>query len=111
MKENSNIKLIDLKNKMKLNEEKLELEEIKPKEIAEKKGSYSQNIKNIKEILDQYKIELANKETAIVNINESLNKINNSILEKTEKKSTLPNNNRGFKEQNKRNRAKMFNRF
>ena len=85
LKENSNIKLIDLKNKMKLNEEKLELEEIKPKEIAEKKGSYSQNIKNIKEILDQYKIELANKETAIVNINESLNKINNSILEKTEK--------------------------
>ena len=86
LKENSNIKLIDLKNKMKLNEEKLELEEIKPKEIAEKKGSYSQNIKNIKEILDQYKIELTNKETAIVNINESLNKINNSILEKTEKR-------------------------
>ena len=86
LKENSNIKLIDLKNKMKLNEEKLELEEIKPKEIAEKKGSYSQNIKNIKEILDQYKIELTNKETAIVNINENLNKINNSILEKTEKR-------------------------
>ena len=70
---------------MKLNEEKLELEEIKPKEIAEK-GSYSQNIKNIKEILDQYKIELTNKETAIVNINENSNKINNSILEKTEKR-------------------------
>ena len=86
LKENSNIKLIDLKNKMKLNEEKLELEEIKPKEIAEKKGSYSQNIKNIKEILDQYKIEITNKETAIVNINENLNKINNSILEKTEKR-------------------------
>ena len=86
LKENSKIKLIDLKNKMKLNEEKLELEEIKPKEIAEKKGSYSQNIKNIKEILDQYKIELTNKEIAIVNINENLNKINNSILEKTEKR-------------------------
>jgi len=86
LKENSKIKLIDLKNKMKLNEEKLELEEIKPKEIAEKKGSYSQNIKNIKEILDQYKIEITNKETAIVNINENLNKINNSILEKTEKR-------------------------
>ena len=36
--------------------------------------------------MDQYKIELANKETAIVNINESSNKINNSILEKTEKR-------------------------
>ena len=36
--------------------------------------------------MDQYKIELTNKETAIVNINENLNKINNSILEKTEKR-------------------------
>ncbi len=86
LKENSNIKLIDLKNKMKLNESKLEIEEIKPKEIAEKKGSYTQNIKNIKEILDQYKIELTNKETTIVSINENLNKINNLILEKTEKR-------------------------
>ena len=45
--------------------------------------------------MDQYKIELTNKETAIVNINENLNKINNSILE--DKKGTLPNNNRGLK--------------
>ena len=86
LKENSNIKLINLKKKIKSNEEKLELEEVKPKEIAEKKGSYSQNIKNIQEMINSYKNDLDNKETKIINTNETLSKINNSILEKTEKK-------------------------
>ena len=86
LKENSNIKLLDLKKKIKSNEEKLEFEEVKPKEIAEKKGSYSQNIKNIQETINSHKNELNNKETKIINTNETLSKINSSILAKTEKK-------------------------
>ncbi len=84
LKENSSNKLDELKEKINILETSLEKEEDKPRQIAEKRGSYQQNIKNIEEDIEGIKANLAIKENKIIELNSALKKINESTLQKTE---------------------------
>ena len=84
LKENSSNKLDELKEKINILESSLEKEEDKPRQIAEKRGSYQQNIKNIEEDIEGIKANLAIKENKIIELNSALKKINESTLQKTE---------------------------
>ena len=67
-------------------ENNLEITNDKPRQIAEKRGSYQQNIKNIEEDIKNIKDDLVLKQNKIDELNIDLKKINESILEKTETK-------------------------
>ena len=84
LKENSTNKLSELKEKVNSLENGLEKEEDKPRQIAEKRGSYQQNIKNIEEDIEGIKSNLIIKENKINELNLALKKINESTLQKTE---------------------------
>ena len=84
LKENSTNKLNELKEKVNSLENGLEKEEDKPRQIAEKRGSYQQNIKNIEEDIEGIKSNLIIKENKINELNLALKKINESTLQKTE---------------------------
>ena len=86
LKNNSYNKLEELKEKLKLFENNLEITNDKPRQIAEKRGSYQQNIKNIEEDIKNIKDDLVLKQNKIDQLNIDLKKINESILEKTETK-------------------------
>ena len=86
LKNNSYNKLEELKEKLKLFENNLEITNDKPRQIAEKRGSYQQNIKNIEEDIKNIKDDLVLKQNKIDELNIDLKKINESILEKTETK-------------------------
>ena len=84
LKDNSSNKLAELKTKVTTLEKGLENEEDKPRQIAEKRGSYQQNIKNIDEDIEGLKSNLIIKENKISELNISLKKINENTLSKTE---------------------------
>ncbi len=84
LKDNSSNKLNELKGKINTLENNLEDESDKPRQIAEKRGSYQQNIKNIEEDIENIKSSLTTKDNQILEINNTLKKINDSTLQKTE---------------------------
>ena len=84
LKNNSLNKLDELKEKINHLENSLENEEDKPRQIAEKRGSYQQNIKNIEKDNENIKSNIEVKENKIKKLNESLKKINETTLQKTE---------------------------
>jgi len=86
LKNNSEKKFDELNQRQKENEEILTREEIRPGTIAEKKGTYLQNIKNIEEDILQVHEKLNSKEDSIKTINEKLYNINSIVLEITERK-------------------------
>ena len=84
LKDNSTNKLNELQSKIISFDQLLEKEEIKPKELAEKRGSYLENIKNIEEDIENFKLNLNDKENKIGELNINLQNINKNTLEKTE---------------------------
>ncbi len=84
LKDNSTNKLNELQSKIISFDQLLEKEEIKPKELAEKRGSYLENIKNIEEDVESFKLNLNEKENKIGELNINLQNINKNTLEKTE---------------------------
>jgi chromosome segregation protein len=84
LKDNSTNKLNQLQSKIISFDQLLEKEEIKPKELAEKRGSYLENIKNIEEDIENFKLNLNEKESKISELNINLQNINKNTLEKTE---------------------------
>ena len=65
-------------------EKNLEVEEDKPRQIAEKRGSYLQNIKNVEEDILIIKSDILLRENKVNELNLALKKINESTLQKTE---------------------------
>ena len=65
LKNNSSNKLEELKEKINYLESNLDKEEDKPRQIAEKRGSYQQNIKNTEEDIENIKSSLVVKENKI----------------------------------------------
>ncbi|MDA7564408.1 chromosome segregation protein SMC, partial [Pelagibacteraceae bacterium] len=59
-------------------------EEDKPRQIAEKRGSYLQNIKNVEEDILIIKSDILLRENKVNELNLALKKINESTLQKTE---------------------------
>ncbi len=86
LKDNSSNKLEELKEKLKLFENNLETTNDKPRQIAEKRGSYQQNIKNIEEDINNLKTNLVLKQNKIDELNVALKRITERTLEKTELK-------------------------
>ncbi len=86
LKNNSSNKLDELKDKLKMLENNLETEDDRPRQIAEKRGSYQQNIKNIEEDIKNINSNLTSKQNKIDELNIALKSINEKKLEKTESK-------------------------
>ena len=86
LKENSSNKLDELKEKLKLLENNLEKEDDRPRQIAEKRGSYQQSIKNYEKDIENISSSLVLKQDKIDKLNIELKKINETKLEKTESK-------------------------
>ena len=86
LKDNSSNKLEELKDKLKMLENNLETEDDRPRQIAEKRGSYQQNIKNIEEDIKNINSNLISKQNKIDELNTALKNINEKKLEKTESK-------------------------
>ena len=86
LKENSSNKLGELKEKLKLLENNLEKEDDRPRQIAEKRGSYQQSIKNYEKDIENISSSLILKQDKIDKLNIKLKKINETKLEKTESK-------------------------
>jgi len=86
LKENSSNKLDELKEKLKLLEDNLEKEDDRPRQIAEKRGSYQQSIKNYEKDIENISSSLILKQDKIDKLNIELKKINETKLEKTESK-------------------------
>ena len=79
-------KLEELKDKLKMLESDLEKEDDRPRQIAEKRGSYQQNIKNVEEDIKNINSNLISKQNKIDELNTALKNINENKLEKTESK-------------------------
>jgi len=86
LKDNSSKKLEELKDKLKMLESNLEREDDRPRQIAEKRGSYQQNIKNLEEDIKNIDANLTSKQNKIEELNTALKNINENKLEKTESK-------------------------
>ena len=86
LKNNSSKKLEELKDKLKMLESDLEKEDDRPRQIAEKRGSYQQNLKNVEEDIKNINSNLISKQNKIDELNTALKNINENKLEKTESK-------------------------
>ena len=101
LKQSSEQKFKELNERLKENEIILSKEETKPGAIAEKKGTYVQNIKNIEEDIQQILEKLNSKEESIKSINQKLYDINGTVLEITERKVRAQTIIEGLKEKKK----------
>ena len=111
LKENSEKKFLELNERFKENENALSQEEAKPGSIAEKKGTYVQNIKNIEEDILQINEKLTSKEDSVQSINQKLYDINTTVLGITERKVRAQTIIEGLKEKKKEIELKSLTDF
>ena len=111
LKENSEKKFLELNERFKENENALSQEEAKPGSIAEKKGTYVQNIKNIEEDVLQINEKLISKEDSVQSINQKLYDINTTVLGITERKVRAQTIIEGLKEKKKEIELKSLTDF
>ena len=111
LKQSSEQKFKELNERLKENEIILSAEETKPGAIAEKKGTYVQNIKNIEEDIQQILEKLNSKEESIKSINQKLYDINGTVLEITERKVRAQTIIEGLKEKKKEIELKSLSEF
>ena len=111
LKQSSEQKFKELNERLKENEIILSKEETKPGAIAEKKGTYVQNIKNIEEDIQQILEKLNFKEESIKSINQKLYDINGTVLEITERKVRAQTIIEGLKEKKKEIELKSLSEF
>ena len=111
LKQSSEQKFKELNERLKENEIILSEEETKPGAIAEKKGTYVQNIKNIEEDTQQILEKLNSKEESIKSINQKLYDINGTVLEITERKVRAQTIIEGLKEKKKEIELKSLSEF
>ena len=111
LKNSSEKKFEELSSRIKDSEATLAKEEIKPGTIAEKKGTYVQNIKNVEEDILQINEQLDNKEDSVKSINQKLYDINGIILQITERKVRAQTIIEGLKEKKKEIELKSLSDF
>ncbi len=111
LKNSSEKKFEELSSRIKDREEILAKEEIKPGTIAEKKGTYVQNIKNVEEDILQINEQLDSKEDSVKSINQKLYDINGIILQITERKVRAQTIIEGLKEKKKEIELKSLSDF
>jgi len=111
LKNSSEKKFEELSGRIKDREAILVKEEIKPGAIAEKKGTYVQNIKNVEEDILQINEQLDSKEDSVKSINQKLYDINGIILQITERKVRAQTIIEGLKEKKKEIELKSLSDF
>ena len=111
LKLSSETKLKELIQRQKENEEHLEVQEVKPESIAEKKGTYLQSIKNTEENINDLKIQIKTKEENIEKVNQKLYEINDIMLEITERKVRAQTILEGLKTKKKEVELKSLSEF
>ena len=111
LKSSSEKKFLELNERLKENEDLLNKEESKPGTIAEKKGTYLQNIKNIEEDVFQIDEKLTTKEESVKTINQKLYDINATVLGITERKVRAQTIIEGLKEKKKEIELKSLSDF
>ena len=111
LKNSSEKKFEELSGRIKDREAILAKEEIKPGTIAEKKGTYVQNIKNVEEDILQINEQLDSKEDSVKSINQKLYDINGIILQITERKVRAQTIIEGLKEKKKEIELKSLSDF
>ena len=111
LKNSSEKKFEELSGRIKDREAILVKEEIKPGTIAEKKGTYVQNIKNVEEDILQINEQLDSKEDSVKSINQKLYDINGIILQITERKVRAQTIIEGLKEKKKEIELKSLSDF
>ena len=111
LKNSSEQKFKELNARLKGSEEVLTEEEIKPGTIAEKKGTYVQNIENVKEDIVQINEQLTSKEDSVKLINQKLYDINGVVLGITERKVRAQTIIEGLKDKKKEIELKSLSEF
>ena len=111
LKNSSEQKFKELNTRLKGSEEVLTEEEIKPGTIAEKKGTYVQNIENVKEDIVQINEQLTSKEDSVKLINQKLYDINGIVLGITERKVRAQTIIEGLKDKKKEIELKSLSEF
>lgn len=111
LKNSSEQKFKELNARLKGSEEVLTEEEIKPGTIAEKKGTYVQNIENVKEDIVQINEQLTSKEESVKLINQELYDINGVVLGITERKVRAQTIIEGLKDKKKEIELKSLSEF
>jgi len=111
LKNSSEQKFKELNARLKSSEEVLTEEEIKPGTIAEKKGTYVQNIENVKEDIVQINEQLTSKEDSVKLINQKLYDINGVVLGITERKVRAQTIIEGLKDKKKEIELKSLSEF
>ena len=111
LKNSSEQKFKELNARLKGSEEVLTEEEIKPGTIAEKKGTYVQNIENVKEDIVQINEQLTSKEDSVKLINQKLYDINGIVLGITERKVRAQTIIEGLKDKKKEIELKSLSEF
>jgi len=111
LKNSSEQKFKELNARLKGSEEVLTEEEIKPGTIAEKKGTYVQNIENVKEDIVQINELLTSKEDSVKLINQKLYDINGIVLGITERKVRAQTIIEGLKDKKKEIELKSLSEF
>ena len=111
LKNSSEQKFKELNARLRGSEEVLTEEEIKPGTIAEKKGTYVQNIENVKEDIVQINEQLTSKEDSVKLINQKLYDINGIVLGITERKVRAQTIIEGLKDKKKEIELKSLSEF
>ena len=111
LKNSSEQKFKELNARLKGSEEVLTEEEIKPGTIAEKKGTYVQNIENVKEDIVQINEQLTSKEESVKLINQKLYDINGVVLGITGRKVRAQTIIEGLKDKKKEIELKSLSEF
>ena len=111
LKNSSEQKFKELNARLKGSEEVLTEEEIKPGTIAEKKGTYVQNIENVKEDIVQINEQLTSKEDSVKLINQKLYDINGVVLGITERTVRAQTIIEGLKDKKKEIELKSLSEF
>jgi len=106
VQQSSDIKIKNLK--VRISNLEIEADKLQtiPIEVGEKKGTYTQNIRNTEEKRNNLNHEIESSEKKLQDINKGLNEINNKLLEETQKKvrfeTQIENFNQQIKEYDKK---------
>ncbi len=108
VQQSSDIKIKNLKVRISNLENEADKLQSIPIEVGEKKGTYTQNIRNTEEKRNSLNHEIESSEKKLQDINKGLNEINNKLLEETQKKVRFETQIENFNQQVKEYEKKVL---
>ncbi len=108
VQQSSDIKIKNLKVRISNLENEADKLQSIPIEVGEKKGTYTQNIRNTEEKRNSLNHDIESSEKKLQDINKGLNEINNKLLEETQKKVRFETQIENFNQQVKEYEKKVL---